>query len=415
MVSGAQKRGRQGRARRPLARRIDHDRVRDLGLQRARRAPTTSPASSTSTAAAARADHAPTRRRSRCRPEPRLAVAGLRRDRGAVRRPLQRGRRRRPRMLEPERAVARPDVAAAAGEPQAAGPRRRTRASTASRSTPRPRRRPGRRAGAPRATSPRAATRAAGTAPASSPRSSASRTMFSGTGLKGLDGTAWYHPHAADDRRRRGRRRQRATPRRRCSTSRDPRRTTCRSACGSTRSARRSAASACSTPRRRWPSSRSIPRGNLTLVNRSATYAHNDPNSAAPEERLPEAASCRSSRDRPVQAIVRKPSGRAGDGRQPPYGERLLAPPRRRRSRADAGHGPPPASPCAGASFGVLALALLASGPWLGWWTLFPLALAGSCSGFADTRIATASSHPEYALLGGLGRLAADDRRAASP
>jgi diguanylate cyclase (GGDEF)-like protein len=51
------------------------------------------------------------------------------------------------------------------------------------------------------------------------------------------------------------------------------------------------------------------------------------------------------------------------------------------------------------ASFGVLALALVASGPWLGWWTLAPLAVAAVLFRLADTRIGE-SSRPEYALFG---------------
>jgi diguanylate cyclase (GGDEF)-like protein len=51
------------------------------------------------------------------------------------------------------------------------------------------------------------------------------------------------------------------------------------------------------------------------------------------------------------------------------------------------------------ASFGVLALALIASGPWLGWWTIVPLAVAAVLFRIADTRIGE-SSRPEYALFG---------------
>jgi diguanylate cyclase (GGDEF)-like protein len=50
------------------------------------------------------------------------------------------------------------------------------------------------------------------------------------------------------------------------------------------------------------------------------------------------------------------------------------------------------------AAFGVLAVALLASGPWLGWWTLAPLAVAGLLFALADHRIET-SEHPEYAIF----------------
>jgi hypothetical protein len=50
------------------------------------------------------------------------------------------------------------------------------------------------------------------------------------------------------------------------------------------------------------------------------------------------------------------------------------------------------------AVFGVLGIALVASGPWLGWWTLLPLALAAIGFRIADERMDKAK-HPEYALL----------------
>jgi diguanylate cyclase (GGDEF)-like protein len=50
------------------------------------------------------------------------------------------------------------------------------------------------------------------------------------------------------------------------------------------------------------------------------------------------------------------------------------------------------------AVFGVLAIALVASGPQLGWWTLLPLALAVIIFRIADTRMDHAK-RPEYALL----------------
>jgi diguanylate cyclase (GGDEF)-like protein len=49
-------------------------------------------------------------------------------------------------------------------------------------------------------------------------------------------------------------------------------------------------------------------------------------------------------------------------------------------------------------AFGVLGLALLASGPWLGWWTLLPLLLAAGGFRVADSRIGRLR-RPEYALL----------------
>jgi diguanylate cyclase (GGDEF)-like protein len=50
------------------------------------------------------------------------------------------------------------------------------------------------------------------------------------------------------------------------------------------------------------------------------------------------------------------------------------------------------------AVFGVLGIALIATGPWLGWWTLLPLALAAVGFRIADKRMERAR-HPEYALL----------------
>jgi diguanylate cyclase (GGDEF)-like protein len=50
------------------------------------------------------------------------------------------------------------------------------------------------------------------------------------------------------------------------------------------------------------------------------------------------------------------------------------------------------------AVFGVLAIALVASGPQLGWWTLLPLVLAVGIFRIADTRMDHAKQ-PEYALL----------------
>jgi diguanylate cyclase (GGDEF)-like protein len=50
------------------------------------------------------------------------------------------------------------------------------------------------------------------------------------------------------------------------------------------------------------------------------------------------------------------------------------------------------------AVFGVLAIALVASGPQLGWWTLLPLALAVVIFRIADTRM-DHTKRPEYALL----------------
>jgi diguanylate cyclase (GGDEF)-like protein len=50
------------------------------------------------------------------------------------------------------------------------------------------------------------------------------------------------------------------------------------------------------------------------------------------------------------------------------------------------------------AAFGVLAFALVACGPWLGWWTLAPLVLAAGVFRLADSRIERAS-RPEYGIF----------------
>ena len=50
------------------------------------------------------------------------------------------------------------------------------------------------------------------------------------------------------------------------------------------------------------------------------------------------------------------------------------------------------------AVFGVVGLALLASGPWLGWWTVAPLVVIGIGFRLAETRVERAKS-PEYALF----------------
>jgi len=50
-------------------------------------------------------------------------------------------------------------------------------------------------------------------------------------------------------------------------------------------------------------------------------------------------------------------------------------------------------------AFGVLAIALLASGPWIGWWTLIPLAVAGAFFAVAD-RTSIDMERPEYAMFG---------------
>jgi len=50
------------------------------------------------------------------------------------------------------------------------------------------------------------------------------------------------------------------------------------------------------------------------------------------------------------------------------------------------------------AVFGLVALVLIASGPWLGWWTIVPVALAAIAFRIADTKVKHIT-HPEYALF----------------
>ena len=173
VVTAAKRARRQGRARRALARRLDHDRVRDLGLPRQARRATICAAWCSSTAAAARRRDAPSRRTQRSTPGRLAAVADLRRDPRAVRRALQHqrlARRRSWRPTSPSLGWAWP---AAAREPEAAGAASPTSPSTATRSTPRRRRRRSQRRRPTWAASPPAATRAAGSGPARSPRSGA--------------------------------------------------------------------------------------------------------------------------------------------------------------------------------------------------------------------------------------------------
>ena len=49
-------------------------------------------------------------------------------------------------------------------------------------------------------------------------------------------------------------------------------------------------------------------------------------------------------------------------------------------------------------AMGILAIALVASGPWLGWWTLLPLAGAAVFFGIADARLEQ-SDRPEYVMF----------------
>ena len=51
--------------------------------------------------------------------------------------------------------------------------------------------------------------------------------------------------------------------------------------------------------------------------------------------------------------------------------------------------------PLRAGSFAVLAIALLVCGPWVGWWTLIPLAIAGTMFALTDRGLES-SRHPEY-------------------
>ena len=159
--------------------------------------------------------------------------------------------------------------------------RRRTSGSTATPWTPRRRR----RGSSPRrptsATWPRPARRGAGTRRARSRRSERYAKMFAGWGLKGLDGTAWYHPRrltidagavAAGN----------ANPAQQvldvhATHGADLPRGLKIYAFGAALGGQRvlDAAKALAAQSR-------IPARNLTLVDRQATYAHNDPAGASP-------------------------------------------------------------------------------------------------------------------------------------
>src|SRR5436190_23076835 len=51
------------------------------------------------------------------------------------------------------------------------------------------------------------------------------------------------------------------------------------------------------------------------------------------------------------------------------------------------------------AAFAVLAVALIAAGPWIGWWTLAPLLLAGVFFSIADGKMEEVEQ-PEYWIFG---------------
>ena len=64
-------------------------------------------------------------------------------------------------------------------------------------------------------------------------------------------------------------------------------------------------------------------------------------------------------------------------------------------------------------AFAVLALALIASGPWIGFWFLVPLAAALIASTIADRFVRDAPARPPLGRRG-LGDQRRDDRGAAS-
>ena len=107
--------------------------------------------------------------------------------------------------------------------------------------------------------------------------------MFAGAGLQGLDGTAWYHPQrltidggavAAGNRNPA----QRVLDVRATHGDDLPRRLRIL-AFGAALGGQRVLDAAKELARQSG-----IPRGNLTLLDRHATYAHNDPNTAAPKK-----------------------------------------------------------------------------------------------------------------------------------
>src|SRR6185369_11918265 len=49
-------------------------------------------------------------------------------------------------------------------------------------------------------------------------------------------------------------------------------------------------------------------------------------------------------------------------------------------------------------AMGILAVSLLAAGPWIGWWTLLPLAAAAGFFAIADARLER-SERPEYNMF----------------
>ena len=221
------------------------------------------------------------RRDGAARAARRLALAVVRRHRRAVRRPVQLGRLGA-RADRARRPLDRPGLPAAAGRPQAAraGDQRR-----AVRLRARPRDRAGRtrrRAGAPGpARAGRGAPRVGGRRRADAP--AALRRGVLGLGHRGPRRHGLVPPAAAHDRRGRGGRGQREPGPEDARRASRPRRRSSHVGCACTPSPRRSAARGSSTAARTLARQSGIRRGRVTLVDRSASYAHVDPVSAAPE------------------------------------------------------------------------------------------------------------------------------------
>ena len=290
VIGAARKLGRQGRARRPLARRLGRDRVRDLGLQRPRRRATTSRGWSTSTVAAARAESAPQARAALAALNAPSATpwlsfggipapfAGLFNATGSL------GGAARSR-----RAVARPEVRAAAGT--ASSPP--VPATNLGAVRVRAQRRhlaaePGRGAGPPRqGLSPPTGNGLHGWdgTGALTPIERFA-TMFSGFGHQQRRRHRVVLPAAADRRHRRGRQRHRQPRAEGAGRARDDGHGGCPGACGSTRSAPRSAGRGCSQAATALATQSGIPTRNLTLVNRQRHLRPQRPGRRVPGQRV---------------------------------------------------------------------------------------------------------------------------------
>ena len=186
----------------------------------------------------------------------------------------------------PELALGGPGLPAPAGDPQAARPgdqrravRLRARTSSTSPPTRCARRRP---TSAQLDLSDDAAR--AGTTTARSRRSTATRPMFSGQGVIGHDGTAWYHPQrltidagaVADGNANPAQSVLDVHATKGHDLPKNLKIYAFAAALGGPRRARRST--------KLLAHQSGIPRRNLTLINRASTYAHNDPALGAPKK-----------------------------------------------------------------------------------------------------------------------------------